>query len=277
MLRTMLTATNTMNQLQQHMDTIGHNLANSSTAGYKARDAKFHELLYQQFDNDKADQAVRQSPDGIRYGSGAMLGQSVMNWQAGSLQETGRPLDFAFTAPKQYFKVRMETETGMREVYTRQGAFQAVPAAGGGLALVTNEGHPVLDVAGNPVTFREGATGYEAVDNGILRVRYADGTEQAIPLGVVEVQRPQLMEQLSGTYIGLPDTDALGVAADDVLTDLQGAGRQDIGLANNKLESSNVDYQKELTDLMNVQRSYQFNSRALTIADQMLGLINGIR
>jgi len=43
------------------------------------------------------------------------------------------------------------------------------------------------------------------------------------------------------------------------------------------LESSNVDISKEMTDLIAAQRSYQFNSRAITLADQMLGLINGIR
>ena len=43
------------------------------------------------------------------------------------------------------------------------------------------------------------------------------------------------------------------------------------------LELSNVDTSKEMTDLMTAQRSYQFNARSITIADQMMGLINGIR
>ena len=43
------------------------------------------------------------------------------------------------------------------------------------------------------------------------------------------------------------------------------------------LEASNVNSQKEMTDLISVQRNYQFNARAVTLADQMLGLINGIR
>ena len=64
MLRTMITSTNTMSQLQQQLDTIGNNLSNSATTGYKARDVKFHELLYQQFNNDKLDRAPRQSRSG---------------------------------------------------------------------------------------------------------------------------------------------------------------------------------------------------------------------
>jgi len=44
-------ATTTMNQLQQKLDTIGHNLANSNTAGYKERQAEFSDILSQQIDN----------------------------------------------------------------------------------------------------------------------------------------------------------------------------------------------------------------------------------
>ena len=40
---------------------------------------------------------------------------------------------------------------------------------------------------------------------------------------------------------------------------------------------SNVNLSKEMTELIQTQRSYQFNARTVTLADQMLGLINGIR
>ncbi|CAM5523754.1 Flagellar hook-basal body protein OS=Lysinibacillus sphaericus OX=1421 GN=LS41612_19940 PE=3 SV=1 [Lysinibacillus sphaericus] len=53
MLRTMITATNTMGQLQNKLDTISNNIANSGTHGYKTRQATFNELMYQQFNNDK--------------------------------------------------------------------------------------------------------------------------------------------------------------------------------------------------------------------------------
>ena len=112
MLRTMTTATNTLNQLQHQLDLIGNNIANSNTHGFKASEASFHELLYQQFNNDKADNAPRQSPLGIRYGSGAALGQAQMNSKIGSLQITDRELDFALTTPKQYFNVLMPSNEG---------------------------------------------------------------------------------------------------------------------------------------------------------------------
>ena len=104
MIRTMTTATNTLNQLQSQLDIIGNNLANSSTHGYKSSDAKFQEMLYQQFNNDKADTAPRQSPLGIRYGSGAVLGQAQMNWKVGSLQTDGPRTRFCIDDTKTIFQ-----------------------------------------------------------------------------------------------------------------------------------------------------------------------------
>lgn len=274
----MTTATNTLNQLQQHLDIIGNNLANSGTHGYKASEAKFQELLYQQFNNDKADTAPRQSPLGIRYGSGAVLGQAQMNWKVGSLQTTGRQLDFALTEPKQYFNVLMPGEGGEQTVYTRQGNFYVSPVADGQVMLVTGDGYPVANSAGLPITFTDDVKNYSVRPNGVLELTHTNGEAETIELGVTVMERPNLMTRLSATNFGLPaNLVDLGVTQQDVLTALAGAARSEIGMENQVLEASNVDYQKEMTDLISVQRSYQFNSRAVTLADQMLGLINGIR
>lgn len=278
MIRTMTTATNTLSQLQSQMDIIGNNLSNMSTHGYKASDAKFQEMLYQQFNNDKADTAPRQSPLGIRYGSGAVLGQSQMNWKAGSLQMTGRELDFALTTPKQYFNVLMPDGGGEQTVYTRQGNFYVSPVANGQVMLVNGEGYPVANSAGLPITFSDNVTNYTVSPGGNLQLTNADGTTQTIELAVTVMERPNLMERLSGTNFALPENLAdLGVTQQQVLTELQGAARNVIGLEGQALEASNVNSQKEMTDLISVQRNYQFNARAVTLADQMLGLINGIR
>ena len=100
MLRTMITATNTMSQLQSQLDIIGNNLSNTGTHGYKTKDVKFQELLYQQFNNDKLDTVERQSPTGIRYGVGASLAQTQMNWKQGSLAIYRTRLRFCFSRTK---------------------------------------------------------------------------------------------------------------------------------------------------------------------------------
>ncbi|KQL36945.1 MULTISPECIES: flagellar hook-basal body protein [Bacillaceae] len=279
MLRTMVTATNTMSQLQSQMDIIGNNLANSNTHGYKAKDVKFQELLYQQFNNDKLDKVDRQSPVGIRYGVGASLAQASMNWKQGSLQSTGRDLDFAFQEPKQYFNVLMpDGENGQQTAYTRQGAFYVSPMENGNLMLVTGDGYPVADAAGQAITIPDNVSSFSVNESGVLTANYPDGSTVQRELAVSVLQKPQLMEQLSETYIALPNNLAeLGVNAQDVIIDLQGAERGEIALTNQVLEMSNVDMSKEMTELMTAQRSYQFSARSISIADQMLGLINGIR
>jgi len=274
----MITATNTMTQLQSQLDVIGNNLANSSTHGYKAKDVKFQELLYQQYNNDKLDQANRQSPLGIRYGVGASLAQSQMNWKQGSIQSTDRDLDFAFQAPKQYFQVIMPDGEGQRMALTRQGDFYVSPMEDGSLMLVTGDGYPLADADGQTINIPEGVQNFTVQNGGVLVANYADGTSIQRELGISVLQKPQFMEHISATYIALPNNlEELGVNQEDVLSSLQGAERTQISLTNNALELSNVDMSKELTELMTTQRQYQFSSRSISIADQMMGLINGIR
>jgi flagellar basal-body rod protein FlgG len=43
------------------------------------------------------------------------------------------------------------------------------------------------------------------------------------------------------------------------------------------LEQSNVDLSKEMTEMMQIQRTYQLAARALSSSDQMLGLANSMR
>ncbi|MEY9977781.1 flagellar hook-basal body protein [Lysinibacillus sp. RC79] len=279
MLRTMMTATNTMGQLQNKLDTISNNIANSNTVGYKTQEATFNELLYQQFNNDKQDRADRQSPVGIRYGSGAMLGQIQSNQKQGSLQTTNRDLDLAFTKPKQYFNILMpEGENGTKTVYTRQGDFYLSPLNNGTVMVVTADGYPLANSAGQAITLPDNVKSFAISNGGVLEASYPNGDIIRTDLAVTEFQKPQLMEKISGSYVGLPNNLAqLGYTQAEVVTELQGANRQQIGMQSGSLEMSNVDLSKEMTDLIQTQRSYQFNARAVTLADQMLGLINGIR
>ncbi|MGE7092685.1 flagellar hook-basal body protein [Lysinibacillus sp. NPDC048646] len=279
MLRTMITATNTMGQLQNKLDTISNNIANSNTHGFKTQESTFNELLYQQFNNDKQDRAERQTPVGIRYGAGAKLGQIQTNHKQGSLQTTNRDLDFAFTKSKQYFNILMpDGENGSKTVYTRQGDFYLSPLNNGTTMVVNADGYPLADASGQAITLPDSVKSFGISNGGVLEATDANGNIIRTDLAVTELQKPQLMEHISGTYIGLPNNLAeLGYNQAEVLTELQGVNRQQIGMQNGMLEMSNVNLSKEMTDLIQTQRSYQFNARAVTLADQMLGLINGIR
>lgn len=278
MLRTMVTATNTLTQLQKQLDTVSNNIANSATTGYKAQQANFSELMYQQFNNDKLDRTIRQSPVGIRYGVGAHISQIQSVQKQGNIQQTGRDLDVAFTKENQYLNILMPEGDETRLVYSRQGNLYVSPMENGTVMLVNAQGHAVADDNGNPIVLADDIENFGLSNTGTLNVTFSTGQPIQIDLGITQLQKPQLMENVGNTYIGLPDNFAeLGYEQQDVLTNLQGGARANVSIMNGALEGSNVDLSKEMTDLIAAQRSYQFNSRAVTIADQMLGLINGIR
>ncbi|MGM9951055.1 MAG: flagellar hook-basal body protein [Lysinibacillus sp.] len=276
MIRTMNTAANTIGQLQLQLDTISNNIANSNTNGYKTKQATFQELLYQQHNNDSLDKTLRQSPVGVRQGVGAHISQIQSNESQGSIQLTDRSLDFAFTAENQYFNVAMEDGT---TGYTRQGNFYMSPQQDGTNLLVTSDGYPVISSNGTTISLPQGVREFTMAQAGTLNVKYGDGQVVQYDLAVTKIMKPQLMEQLNGgAYIGLPDNlGELGYAQDDILTELQGPNRGEVSMQMGALEMSNVDLSKEMTNLIATQRAYQYNSRAITIADQMLGLVNGIR
>ncbi|WP_046174573.1 flagellar hook-basal body protein [Domibacillus indicus] len=260
--RTMINSVNTLSQLQKKMDVTSGNVANMNTVGYKRNEATFSDLIHQQAINmyRENEEVGRLTPAGIRLGAGAMMAQTQMIGTQGALQQTGRTLDFGLSKPNQFFKVLVQDEQGRSSVnYTRNGSFSVTPAGGNNVMLVTSEGYPVLDENDNPIVLAP-----------------EEMEEQASGLiGLVEVDKPQFLERSSATMFALPENPP--TAENQILRNLNAAERQEAGLQAGALEMSNVDFSKEMSDLMVTQRAYQFQSKAISIADQMLGLINGVR
>lgn len=276
MLRTMLSATNTMSQLQSKLDTVSNNIANSNTTGFKARSATFGELMYQQINNDKADTAPRQSAKGIRIGVGAQIAQTKLNTAMGSLSETKRTLDFALTKENQYFSV-VSPQTG-EQLLSRQGNFYLSPRNDGGTDLVNSDGYHVLDENGQAISFREGVASMATSADGEIQVNYTNGTNETKNLAVAQVDKPNLLEQDQDKYLRYSEDVATKYPNQaEVFHNLTGAERSEIAVQSGMLEGSNVDLSKEMSELITTQRSYQFNARTITMADQMLGLINNVR
>ncbi|KAB7707451.1 flagellar hook-basal body complex protein [Bacillus aerolatus] len=270
--QTLITSVNTLSQLQQKLDILSNNIANLDTNGYKRREASFTDLMNQNVTNMlRANEEVgRLTPSGIRIGTGAKIGQTQMTGAQGSVQPTGRKLDFAFTKENQFFKVLVQ-ENGQGKIhYTRDGAFAVTPVNANEVMLVTTEGRPVLGEDNQPITFNSNNGDITLEDGGRLRIG-----GQTFNLGVVELRRPQFLTQAGSNLLTLPDDPA--VPENEILQEITAAGRTDIAMQQSALEKSNVDFAKEMAELTNVQRSYQFQSRSISLADQMMGLINGVR
>ncbi|WP_282033696.1 flagellar hook-basal body protein [Metabacillus indicus] len=263
MLRSMITASNTLGQLQQQLDLIGNNMANIDTQGYKRTQTGFSDLLQQQMDNGGPDDSLagRSTPLGVRSGTGAVLTAQTA-FSQGGIKTTGRELDFALTKPGQFLQV----EAGGEIQYTRDGALYLNPAQDGRLQLVTSEGHAILDVNQNPVFLDASFKNSTVSAGGRLT---ANPSGETVQLGIVGITQQTMLEKQGGNRYALKE-----IAPNGTVAFLE---PEQVGIKQGALEMSNVDLSKEMTDLMIAQRSYQLNSKSITMGDQMLGLINSVR
>jgi flagellar basal-body rod protein FlgG len=277
----MITAANTMAQLGQQLNVISNNIANSNTTGFKRRETNFGELLAQQFTNLPNDKATRLTPNGVRYGVGARLAETNLVLAQGALTKTDRALDVALAKEGQFFRVLVQGENGAQEIgYTRSGAFYLTPSAENPneLMLVTSDGHPVLDENNAPILLPEGFKNIAISNNGAITATASDGRViRRANIGITTILRPQLLQSAGDNIFTLPDLNELNVNEADVAVNMTGNLRNQISMTQGALEQSNVDLGTELTDMMITERSYQLNARAISLSDQMLGLINGIR
>lgn len=273
--RTMIIASNTLNQLQKQMDVISNNMANVDTNGFKKTNATFTDLLFQQVNNQaNLDEEVgRQTPNGIRQGNGAKLAQTQLVMTQGNIKTTDRQLDTAFTKEGQLYRVLVQDGTTSEVRYTRDGAFYLSPISDTENMLVTNEGFPILDENNNPIVMNNNVRDYAVSPTGTVTVNLTNGGTQNINLGVSYANNPQSLEKTGDNLYRLSDV----ANREQVLTDMDGALRSQISIQQNALEQSNVDMSREMVNLIATQRSYQFQSRSISIADQMMGLVNGIR
>lgn len=276
MSRMMIQAAVTMNQLQNKLDTIGNNLANSQTTGYKSRQTEFSSLLFQQINNmtDRANAEGRLTPDGIRVGSGAKLGSIQRNFAIGSIKETDRVLDTVLLKENHFYPVQVEVSGNIETRYTRDGALYLHPTGTAGtVRLVTSDGHPIMGLAG-PIDIEEGFDDLSIRSNGAIYVT-RNGVEQFVnQLSIVEAIRPRVLEAAGDNLFRLPELEALGYNEADIIQDADFTSEL---VQSHALEQSNVNMAEEMTNLITTQRSYQMNARTITMGDQMMGLINQIR
>ncbi|WP_028784080.1 flagellar hook-basal body protein [Thalassobacillus devorans] len=268
---TMIQAAITMGQLQQKLDLIGNNLANSNTPGYKSRNAEFSSLLYQQINNlEENDPAPsRVTPAGIRSGSGAKLGTVTMDVTKGSLQVTDRSLDAALITDNHLFQIEVPTDQGTEVRYTRAGNFYLNPAANGQLMLTDTNGAPVLGEDG-PIFLEKGFNGLTIGKNGTITVERDEGQAVEARLAIVEAVRPHMLEAEGNNTFRVP----AGQVTEEII---QSVDEENVQIKSGALESSNVDLSKQMTDMLMVQRAYQFNGQSISLSDQMSGLVNQLR
>ncbi|ADI00617.1 flagellar hook-basal body protein [Salisediminibacterium selenitireducens] len=274
--QSMINSAVTMGQLQKKLDTVGNNLANVNTIGFKRRDVSFNDLLFQQVNNLNRTEfeGGRDTPLGIRRGTGAIAGQTEIRFDQGAIRETGRDLDFAMTEKGYFFEIAPDEEGNRR--FTREGNFYYTPnpADDAENFIVNSQGDFVLGADGEPLVVPVPNEGVTVLNNGTVRVNFAEDEEVDIgQFQMVNITRPQLLQNVGENNFVFGDLDELGLGFDDVLEDAVGENV----VLQRALEMSNVDMSREMTSMIEAQRAYQFNASAIGITDQMKGLVTNLR
>jgi len=258
MLRSLDIAKTGLEAQQTQLDAITHNLANVGTNGYKRSHAVFEDLLYQNLRQaGGSNTAETQLPTGLQLGSGVRTVATSRNFSQGALTQTGNQLDVAING-NGFFQVQMTDGT---TAYTRDGSFQT-DAQG---QLVTSSGYllsPGITVPANAQTVTIGK-------DGIVTAQLA-GNATPQQLGQLQLAgfiNPAGLDPRGGNLFaetaasGTPQTGNPGANGLGVLN--QGA-----------TESSNVNVVEELVAMIQTQRAYEINSKAIQTSDQMLSRLS---
>jgi flagellar basal-body rod protein FlgG len=254
MMRSLWTSKTGMEAQQTQLDAISHNLANVSTNGYKRSHVVFEDLMYQNIRQAGAASSEQTTlPTGLQVGLGARAVANSRSFTQGNLQQSSNPLDLAVLG-NGFFEIQMpDGTTG----YTRDGAFQ-VNSQG---QLVTNNGNivnPGITIPSNAQSITIGADGTVGVT--------LPGQSQPQSVGQIQIAsfvNPAGLEPKGQNLYA--ETAASG-------TPNSGApGSNGLGnLRQGFVETSNVNVVEELIGMIQTQRAYELNSKAIQTSDQML-------
>jgi flagellar basal-body rod protein FlgG len=243
---------------QTRMAVISNNLANTNTTGFKRDRASFEDLLYQTVRQPGAASSEQtQLPTGLQTGTGVRVAATAKQFAQGNLNQTGNALDVAING-RGFFEVLMPDGS---TAYTRDGSFQ-IDAQG---QVVTNAGYAIQPGLQLP----EGAQSVTVGADGTVSVQVA-GQPEAVQVGqltLADFVNPAGL-QAKGENLFV-ETGASGPAQSGA------PGQGGVGtLVQGALESSNVNVVEELVSMIETQRAYETNAKAISTVDSMLGYLN---
>jgi flagellar basal-body rod protein FlgG len=243
---------------QTRMAVTANNLANVNTTGFKRSRAVFEDLLYQ-----NNGQAGAQSSEDTQLNSGLMVGTGVRVvatekiFNQGNVVQTGNSLDMAIEG-RGFFQI-LAPDGSL--AYTRDGTFQ-MNANG---EMVTAKGYTLQP----GITIPEDALSITISTDGIVSVLQS-GSPTPVDVGTIQLAdfvNPAGLQPIGQNLFlesgssGSPQTATPG---------LNGTGT----LSQGSLETSNVNTVEELVNMIETQRAYEMNSKAIATAEQMLEFAN---
>lgn len=243
---------------QTRIAVIANNLANANTTGFKSDRAVFEDLIYQTVRQPGAQSSQdTQFPTGLQVGTGVRLVATEKLFTQGNLTRTEGSLDMAIQGNGFFQILQPDGTIG----YTRDGTF-TLDSTG---QIVNSSGYvlqPSITIPPNVVNITVGADGTvsaqvsgSAAPTQVGNIQLADFVN---PTGLQARGGNLLFETAaSGTpQIGTPGENGLGA------------------LDQGSLETSNVNIVTELINMIETQRVYEVNSRAIETISSMIEFAN---
>ncbi len=243
---------------QTRMAVISNNLANVNTTGFKKSRPLFQDLIYQNV-RQVGSQTTQnnQLPTGLQLGTGVRTVATEKLHTQGNIQQTDNTLDIAING-RGFLQILMPNGDIN---YTRDGSLK-------------------LDSTGQIVT-----SGGMALEPSITIP--SDSTSVSIGRdGTITVIQPG---STSGTTVGQIQTaDFVNIAGlepvgENLFRESVASGAPIVGtpgenelgyLQQGSLETSNVNVVEELVNMIETQRAYEMNSKAISTTDQMLSYVS---
>jgi flagellar basal-body rod protein FlgG len=239
---------------QTNMAVVSNNLANVNTTGFKKSRAVFEDLLYQNVTQvGAATSQNTQAASGLELGTGVNLVATEKVYTQGNINQTGNTLDVSINGSG-FFQILLPDGT---LGYTRDGSFQ-LSATG---QLVTASGYAVQPA----ITIPSGAQSVTIAADGTVQAQLAG---QTAPSTVGTLQLANFVNpsglQPNGQNL-LVESGSSGTAQTG------GPGQNGLGsLQQGSVEASNVNVVEEMVNMIETQRAYEMNTKAIETNDQML-------
>ncbi len=242
---------------QAALDTVGNNIANVNTTGFKASEMNFAETLTNAVRVEGTTLLNTAVGDPLDVGVGAVISGVRTDFRPGNYTPTDNPLDLAVDGQGFFQVVRPDGQIA----YTKAGMFKA-DVNGDLVDRYGNYLEPTINV--------DGATDVAVSPEGIVTGKI-DGEEQEFgQITLARFVNPEgLSRQENSLYL---ETAASGTP------EIEEPNTETVGVIRPfTQEQSNVDLGKQMTDLIQIQRAYQLNSRMVKDGDQMWSLANELR
>jgi flagellar basal-body rod protein FlgG len=257
-MKVLSTAVTGMQAQEAKLEQIANDLSNMNTTAFKRGRTEFQDLMYQTVKEAGGVPGQNQAPVGIQIGSGSRVAASYAIYDQGPTKITNGLTDLMIDGDG-FFQIQLPTgQIG----YTRAGNLHINKDG----VLVTSAGYPLIP----NIQIPSGSQGITITPEGQVRVMTAQGTETEIGrIQLANFMNPGALRKIAGTIV--TENSAAGPA------NVGNPGEGGIGtIHQGALEGSNVNATNAVMEMISTQRTYEANSKMMTIGDQIWSQTNNI-